>query len=234
MRGLLRTLVAGATIAAIGACSDTATSPSNATSRSLAPSSRPSLDYDGPSHFDDYRTSTFTLTSNGGTFSIGDNLYTLTVPANAVCVVSSSYGPGTWNSPCTTLKHGQSIKVTATYGFANGGPVVDFSPELRFNPNTPVTISTSLYAESLTYHREFFERDPDALRGFGIYFVTSLGGKTITDAASDLSLVTHINLTTGLVWRRVKHFSGYNVATGLTCDVVDPNCVAVPPIIDGL
>jgi len=231
MRGHLRTLVAGAAIAAIAGCSDSATSPSNATSRLVAPSGGPSLDYDGPDRFSDYRTTTFTLTSAGGTFQVGD-LYSLTIPANAVCVVTSSYGPAVWDAPCATLRSGQSVTVTATYGFDHGGPVVDFSPELRFSPTTQVTISTTLYADVLTESHGYFEKDPDALRRFGIYYIPTLGAHVVTDAATDPSLLTHINLRTGLVWRRIKHFSGYNVTAGLTCDGTDPSCALVLPIID--
>ena len=125
--------------------------------------------------------------------------------------------------------------MTATYGFNNGGPVIDFSPELRFSPSTNVTLSTSLYASILTSGRGYFEHNPSALRFFGMYYVPSLGSKIVTDAASDPSLVTHVNLTTGLVWRRIKHFSGYSVATGLACDPSpdNPDCVdSGGPVID--
>ncbi|MGH7619770.1 MAG: hypothetical protein ACREPM_21365 [Gemmatimonadaceae bacterium] len=92
----------------------------------LSATDRPSLDYNSASRFWGYRSTTFKLTSAGGTYNIGDSFYTLTVPANGVCNLSSSYGPNTWDSPCTTLRSGESITVTATYGFSSGGPVVDF------------------------------------------------------------------------------------------------------------
>jgi len=40
-------------------------------------------------------------------------------------------------------------------------------------------------------------------------------------------IATHVNLTTGIVWRRVKHFSGYNISSGLPCDPSpdDPDCI---------
>ena len=34
-------------------------------------------------------------------------------------------------------------------------------------------------------------------------------------------MVTHVNLTTGIVWRRVKHFSGYLVTAGFNCGPAD-------------
>jgi hypothetical protein len=44
-----------------------------------------------------------------------------------------------------------------------------------------------------------------------------------------------VNLTTGLVWRRVKHFSGYSVTSGLACDPSpgNPDCVDTGgPVVD--
>jgi hypothetical protein len=234
MRGFFRIVIAGVAVAAMAACSDSTTSPNAVAERNVTPSDRPSLDYQGSSRFGGSRTSTFTLTSVGGKYSIGD-LYTLSVPANAVCVPESSYGPGTWDLPCATLSAGQSVKVTATYGFGKSGPVVDFTPDIRFSPKTQVTLSTDLYAPILTMFRGYFAANPSSLRYFGIYYTSDFGNKVVADALSDPSLVTHVNLKTGDVWRRIKHFSGYNVVSGAVCEVgpENPDCVVgLPPIID--
>jgi hypothetical protein len=60
-----------------------------------------------------------------------------------------------------------------------------------------------------------------------MYYTPDLGTSAYTDAGKDNSLITHVNLSTGFVWRRVKHFSGYNILTGLPCDPSpdDPNCI---------
>lgn len=226
MRGFSRFVIAALAIGAAG-CSDSATSPR------LAPSERPSLDYDGPLRLIGTRTTTFKLTAEGGSFDIG-GIYTLKVPANAVCVLGSSYGPGTWDSPCETLAPGETIQITARYGFA-GGPVVDFSPDIRFSPNAQVTLSTDLFKPTLTTFRSMFAANPEWLRFFGIYYSRDFGVTRASDAAFDSSLRTHIDLRTGVVWRRVKHFSGYNQASGKPCEPSpdDPDCIAIPePMID--
>ena len=231
MRGFIRIMIAGAAIAVAG-CSDWATAPRS--ERSIAPSGRPSLDLDGAFLFGGLRSVTFTLTSAGGTYSIGD-LYNLDVPPNAVCALSNSYGPTTWDSPCDQLADGDSIQVTATYGYAYGAPVVDFAPDLRFAPDASVTLSTDAYAQILTTFRSYFAGNEWALRYFGINYTSDFGETATVDAATDPSVITHINLGTGTVWRRVKHFSGYSVATGKACEVTegDPDCVAAPaPLID--
>lgn len=228
MRGKIGRLIAATAIFGVAACSDSATSPSGSIqARGVAPGDRPSLAYNGPQRFLGYRSTTLTLTARGGTYTIGNGLYTLTLPANAVCTLGSSYGPGTWDAPCTTLGAGESVQVTATYGFANGGPVVDFSPELRFSPSAQVTLSTDLYASLLTAGHGYFVAHPEAIQSLGIYYIASLGSHIVADAAVDQSLATHVNMQTGRVWRRIKHFSGYNIASGRACDPSpdDPDCV---------
>lgn len=224
-------MIAGCTVAAITGCSDSTTSPRGATTRTVNPSDRPSLDYSGPFRFGGFRTTTLTLTARGGQYEIGGGMFTLTVPANGVCVLGSSYGPGQWDAPCTTLGADETITLTATYGFANGGPVIDFAPQLRFSPNAEVTLATGIYASLLSSLRPSFATNPSVLRYFGMYYTPDLGTTGNTDAAFDPTLVTHINLRTGMVWRRVKHFSGYNVAGGMPCDPSpnDPNCIEGPP-----
>jgi len=228
MRGPLRTLIATAVVAGIAGCSDVATSPRDASTRALSPGTVPTLDFSPSLLFNGLQTTSFTVTSAGGKFSIGNGLYTISFPANSVCdPATSSYGPGTWDAPCTTLADGQSITVTATFGFTNHGLAIDFSPALRFNPSTEVRIATTVYAPVLTTFASYFAANPSSLHFLGIYYAPDLGSAGTTDAAFDSSLVTHVNLSTGLVWRRVKHFSGYSVTTGLPCDPSpdDPDCV---------
>jgi len=222
-----RIAAAGAVVAAlaIGGCSES-TAPT-ASSRGLRvgadgrPDLRPSGLFGGP------RSATFTVTAAGGSFDVG--MFTVNFPANSICDPNTSgYGPGTWDSPCNTLADGQSVTVTATYGFTlRGGPVVDFATNLRFNPKTTVTISTDAYAPVLTFFRNYWLGNPDALRYFGMYYTSDFGATGLTDAGLDASLGTHVNLTTGIVWRRIKHFSGYNVSSGLPCDPSpdDPDCI---------
>lgn len=237
MRGLLRITMAGCTVAVLTGCSDSLTSPREAPTGAVTARDVPSLDYSGPYRFGGFRTASVVLTAAGGTYDIGDGFYTLNVPADGVCVLGSSYGPGEWESPCQTLADGESITVTATLGFANGGPMIDFSPELRFSPSVQVTLSTGIYAPLLTTLRPLFASNPSLLRYFGMYYTTDFGATGTTDAAFDASLVTHVNLRSGLVWRRIKHFSGYYLAGGKACDPSpdNPDCVeGPPPIVDGM
>lgn len=216
-------------------CSDSTTAPGRSVTRHEPVTAVPTLDLNSGSLFSGTRSTTFTVTSAGGRFQIG-SFYWVTFPANSICdPATSSYGPGTWDDPCTTLADGQSVTVTATYGLTTAGFGIDFQPALRFNPNTKVTIATSVYSLALTTFSDYFAANPSALHFLGIYYAPALGGSGQTDAGRDASLVTHVNLSTGIVWRRIKHFSGYNVYTGLPCDPSpdDPDCVDDGgPIID--
>jgi hypothetical protein len=105
--------------------------------------------------------------------------------------------------------------------------VLDVSPGIRFNPNSVVILGTMGYASWLTSNASYYASNPQALHYFGMYYTPDLGTTAYTDAGNDNSLITHVNLSTGFVWRRVKHFSGYNIVTGLPCDPSpdDPNCI---------
>ncbi len=105
MRGFSRTLpVMGAAVLAVlsMSCDQSATAPSTSRLKTVA-TDKPSLDYNSGSSFGGLRSTSFTVTSAGGTFRIG-GLYALQFPANSICdPATSTYGPGTWNDPCTTL-----------------------------------------------------------------------------------------------------------------------------------
>jgi len=227
MPGLPRKLAVGAVALIALGCSDSALSPNPGPSRSLTSGRAPVLDV-SPS-FTGLKTTTISLTAAGGTYSIGNGLFTIKIPSNAVCDPAvSSYGDGTWDSPCTTLASGQAVGVTVTYGFTSSNvPVLDVSPGIRFNPNSVVTLGTNAYASSITTNASYYSSYPQALHYFGMYYTPDLGTTAFTDAGKDNSLITHVNLSTGFVWRRVKHFSGYNILNGLPCDPSpdDPNCV---------
>lgn len=220
--------VTGAAVLAVLSisCDQSTTVPSTPGLKTIS-ADKPSLDYNSGALFGGLRTTSFTVTSAGGTYTIG-GLYALSFPANSICdPATSSYGPGTWNDPCTTLADGQSVTITATYGFTSSGFTIDFSPALRFNPNTKVLIATNVYASAITSNADYYAANPSALHYLGIYYRPQLNGAAQTDAGLDGSLVTHVNLKTGIVWRRIKHFSGYNIYTGLPCDPSpdDPDCI---------
>ncbi len=81
-------------------------------------------------------------------------------------------------------------------------------------------------------NQSFFASNPSTLRPLALDYSPTLGGDAVADYVSDPSLITHIDLTTGRIWRRVKHFSGYSQTNGLPCDPSpdDPDCIEVDDI----
>lgn len=232
MRSILRCLGATAVLFAVAACSDTVATPTAPAARSLSPEGS-AFDYSQTGRSFGTQSADFRLTARGGTFTI-NGLYTLNFPANSVCDPSrSTYGPTEWDRPCATLSDGQSIQVHATLSLSGGGLGVDFSPALRFSPNTQVTISTDIFAPVIKTGRAYFAAHPSALDFLAIYYSPSVGSNPVGDFVADPSVITHVDLTTGRVWRRVKHFSGYNQTAGSSCDPGpnNPDCVSVdaPP-----
>ena len=127
----------------------------------------------------------------------------VTIPQGAVCDPAlSSYGPGTWDDPCTAIT--RPITVTArTWHDERGHPRVDFTPRLRFAPTDDPVRMTWL----LLYDRAAAS-DPSST----ILFCENDVDECVDEALSDPSLVTLRDPLSGYVYRRIKHFSGYNMA----------------------
>jgi hypothetical protein len=131
---------------------------------------------------------------------LGNNL--IVIPANGICDLSSSYGPGTWDDPCAPLTHSIVITVT-TFADSNGSPYVDFQPALRFDPNT----ETDLYLK---------DGWRDGQEKTTINYCSVLD--CVDESINDSSLVTQRIGNSSTLVRRIKHFSGYNIVQGDPCN----------------
>jgi hypothetical protein len=228
MRSLLRYFGATAVLFAVAACSDSATAPSAPAAKSFSPGA-PAFDYGQIGRSFGVQSADFKLTARGGTFSI-NGLYSLTFPENSVCdPARSSYGPGEWDRPCVTLSNNQSVQVHAVLSLNGGGLGIDFTPALRFSPSTQVTISTDVFAPVIRSGRDYFARHPESLDFLAIYYTPTLSAAPVPDFVTDPSVITHVDLSSGRIWRRVKHFSGYNQTAGTACDPGpnNPDCVKI-------
>ncbi len=232
MRASIRFLAVCVAMTAVAACSDSATSPATQASRIALPSA-PAFDYSGGGsrQFGDQSTD-FRLTAAGGKYNIS-GLFTIDFPAGSVCksadAPAGANGQPNWDAPCATLGSGDAINVHAVARLAFGGLIVDFTPHMRFAPGKSVTVSTGIFAPLLKFNRDFFARHPESLRPLAMYYTPSLSGSAVADYVTDASLVTHIDLSTGLIWRRIKHTSGYLVGVGEPCDPGPnlPDCIEV-------
>jgi hypothetical protein len=130
----------------------------------------------------------------------------LDIPANAVCdLASSSYGIGHWEEACTA--QADTFTITAVVRNATTDhPSVDFEPALRFSPDKNV----NLY---------LYVTDQATLDASRVVKYCNAAG-CMDESITDSSLASNVDLVNRVVFRRIKHFSGYVIAQ-LTDDSVD-------------
>ena len=126
----------------------------------------------------------------------------LWLPAHSICdPATSEYGMGTWNLDCTALT--TSISIIARVRTASGGlPRVDFEPALRFNPAQAVYLTFSVKGK----------KAEQAAAMSILYCSTSTEKDCVDESLADPTLATVLDRPDHLVYRRIKHFSGYLVA----------------------
>jgi hypothetical protein len=141
-------------------------------------------------------------TSN--TFSIG-GVHKLKVPSGAVCdPLTSSYGPGTWDLPCAPAV--APIVVTATsWTDSSGHPFISFQPALRFRATDHGSVTIYMKdKDGVIDPSDRILYCPDDVPGAGC----------VDEALTDSTLNTHVERNGTTLSRVIKHFSGYNIASG--------------------
>lgn len=200
------------TMVVIAGCQDSVVSAPQSASATpvtmmMAPSGSPQLSLAGKSKDND--DVDFTVTDKGGIFLVGN--HAVVFPAHSICdPAKSSYGPSTWDSPCTALKG--SLKIHATVRTAKLGTWVDFTPALRFVPSNDSRdwVYMYMYSPNVVGAKDVSK--------YSILYAPAIGAKGIDDAPSDASLRTYVDTWGGVTMRRIKHFSGYVGVSGRSCD----------------
>jgi hypothetical protein len=175
------------------------------------------------------RQADFVISPSGSSIAV-EGFATLSFPANSVCDPAvSTYGAQYWDDACVTIT--APLTVHVTYGSVNGTLGFDFSPALRFAPASNqagwVTISTDVFAQAILANKDYYASHKADLNVLAFYYATSLTATRERDWDQDKSMKTRVDMNTGRVWRRIKHFSGYNIQTGEPCTPSpdDPDCV---------
>jgi hypothetical protein len=200
---------------ALTACADNEAVAPNALpwgglSTGRAPAGIPSPDVVVHYVADDSLSAEFTVTPTGGVFNLGP--HAIYFPAHSICdPATSTYGPGEWDAPCAPLT--EPIRFRAEIRQMDGRSWVDFSPAVRFVPTEDPANAVWLYMKTTS-----LSTDSDSalrmLRRMSVLYSPSLGDPGINEALADPSLKTYVWLDGGVAFRRIKHFSGYNVYTG--------------------
>lgn len=214
-----RVVSAAMIVAVVGCGQDVGVGPDAASpDAALAPT----LDRGGSKSYQrfDREQAAFVLNPNlGGTFRVGREHW-ITFEPDAVCDPKrSSYGPGEWDKPCATLH--KKIAITAVSSFdADGHPYVKFEPALRFAPDRTVTLSLYdrhaelneslkiLYCTLTKYSSNSGSGSADDDEAYGNRDLSC-----VDESLTDPSLATHIDMNGHRLYRRIKHFSGFNVAS---------------------
>jgi hypothetical protein len=202
-----------ATLAGLAACADSMTEPTV-----QPPQAADGWQHGGGSTQSLTRTDTtrFSITidpQRKTIYDLGEG-NTLTFPAGSLCdPYKSSYGEGEWDKPCIKATKTLTVNVKAwldRYGHAR----VDFDRDVRFVPSNSmsqwVVITFDDYEASL---------DPM----FNILYCATPRSTCKDESKRDPTLLPMKNPMTRKIQRRIKHFSGYNVAAGREGDSGDDN-----------
>ena len=197
--------LAVALIAAASACGgESATSPGGGTGPPVELRKGGWSDKKGQK---DTYTTTFVVHPNKDTKLTINGGHMVFISAGAICeLATSGYGPGTWETPCEPQK--QSVTVTAySWTDANDHPRVQFSPDMRFTPDDAKPAWLVMYDKTAAKDSTF-----------KIMYCPTLEDVCIDESLADPEVVTRADKKNQFLYRRVKHFSGYNVTTGTTAE----------------
>jgi hypothetical protein len=159
------------------------------------------------------QTQTFVIEREGNTVRVGE--FTLRFDPDAVCALDSGYGDDFWQQHCAPLGH--DLEITATIFTANDRSYVEFSPDIRFNPDRDVTISvvrTEIIGVHLTKKEQL---------DYDLWYTKRVGNTRlfVDESWRDPELLTQFNTETGRVWREIRHFSGIVIHVGYCTDNPD-------------
>lgn len=154
---------------------------------------------------EDRESAQFIVTPSGGVFTLGR--HSIYFPPNVICDPNrSSYRPGDWDAPCRVSR--RPVRIHATIVEDSDQSAIRFSPDLRFAPSADESRWVWLF---MRIPRRGRMSDPSQYR-----ILWSPGGNhpAVDESLTDPTLRTFFSRRDQLVYRRIKHFSGYQVSDG--------------------
>lgn len=202
-RSLMR-LASIAAVALLAACSAADQVSAPKPQRAAMPAGAPSLDVIINQIAPDSLSADFTVTPSGGLFVLG--AHAVYFPDHSICdPATSGYGPDLWDAPCTPLDQPIDFHAEVRQD-ANGRAWVDFTPAVRFvptdDPNQTVWVMMKAGADV----------NESNYANFGMKWLPSGSpDESVDESVTDPTLKSYVDLENDIVFRRVKHFSGYLV-----------------------
>jgi len=196
-----------ALVAGLAACSDGVVAP-----RSEAPVAEVGNDGGSMQALVPGQVVKFNITidpSRQTNYYLGDG-NSLQFPAHSLCdPTRSSYGMGEWDKPCVKATSPLTVGVTAWLD-SQGHARVDFSQSVRFVPSNDQAQWVKLTFGDLQASLDPF---------YNILYCPTATSACFDESINDPTLRTLRNPLTGKIGRRIKHFSGYNIAAGRSEDM---------------
>jgi hypothetical protein len=154
------------------------------------------------------KSADITVTPQGGWFQLGK--HGVYFPANSICDPNQTrYGVTEWDKTCRTIK--KPIQIHAELDSAAGSWII-FTPDLRFRPSD--NQDNWVYLFMYTNEIEGTIQPPEVVANkWKINWLPGGGLPPVDESIGDNTLKTRQHKNTGYVYRRVKHFSGYQVST---------------------
>lgn len=166
----------------------------------------------------DSTSADITVTPTGGMFALGK--HAIYFPAYSICDPATSiYGQDQWDAPCEVLT--EPIQIHAELRHEDGFQRIHFSPELRFAPTTDPYQYVWLYMKSEQ------AQDPDELSRFAILWSPDDSTAAVDESAADPTMTTYLWRDGGVLFRRIKHFSGYQGSDGSRDTIVHADALVV-------
>jgi hypothetical protein len=191
-------------VALLAACSAADQAVAPAVKHAARPAGAPSLDVITNAVATDSLSADVTVTPSGGMFVLGSNA--VYFPDHSICdPATSTYGPGHWNDACEPLDHPIDLHAEVRHNDA-GQTWVDFTPAVRFVPSDDPNHAVWMLMKAGT------DVTLDNYDAFGMEWMPNGSPESaVNEAAVDSDLKTYVDLDRDVVFRRVKHFSGYVV-----------------------
>lgn len=202
-----------ATLASLAACSDSMTEPAMQTPQATEGWQQGGGSTQSLTKWDTTRFSITIDPSRKSVFDIGEG-NTLTFPEGSLCdPYKSTYGEGEWDKSCTKATRPLTVNVKAwldRYGHAR----IDFDKDIRFVPSNYVS-------QWVVITFDDYEASLDPM--YNILYCATPRSTCKDESKRDYTLLPMKNPLTRKIQRRIKHFSGYNVAAGRDEDIGDDN-----------
>jgi hypothetical protein len=188
-----------ALMAMTAACADSSVSPLSPKTDRL-PGGAPNMLIIVNQMAADERSAEFTVDQAGGSFRLGK--HSIVFPRNAICdPAKSDYGPHAWDSDCPPAR--EPIRIRAEIRTQDGREWVDFTPALRFRPSRNSSDWVWIYM--------LVGGDAQFNQSLSILWSPAIGVPGIDESLEDPTQRTYVS--GGYAYRRIKHFSGYNVTS---------------------